>query len=48
MLKCWECGDRFTFSVGEQQFYKQKGFVHPKRCPECRNKRDMQKFGVFE
>ncbi|MFD1037317.1 RQC-minor-1 family DNA-binding protein [Virgibacillus byunsanensis] len=39
LLKCWKCGDRFTFTVGEQQFYKQKGFVHPKRCEECRELR---------
>ncbi|WP_174614582.1 RQC-minor-1 family DNA-binding protein [Virgibacillus ihumii] len=48
LLKCWECGDRFTFSVGEQQFYKQKGFVYPKRCPKCREKREMERFGLFE
>lgn len=35
-LDCWDCGEQFIFTVGEQQFYKQKGFVHPKRCPECR------------
>ncbi|QQK76978.1 zinc-ribbon domain containing protein [Salicibibacter cibarius] len=40
LLKCWECGKRFTFTVGEQQFYKQKGFVHPKRCEECRARRN--------
>ncbi len=39
LLKCWECGDRFTFTIGEQQFYKQKGFVHPKRCESCRGKK---------
>ncbi|SDI45328.1 RQC-minor-1 family DNA-binding protein [Natribacillus halophilus] len=39
LLKCWECGKRFTFTVGEQHFYKQKGFVHPKRCEECRDRR---------
>lgn len=39
LLKCYECGDRFTFTVGEQQFYKQRGFDLPKRCTECRDKR---------
>lgn len=39
ILKCYECGERFLFTVGEQQFYKQKGFVHPKRCEKCRDKR---------
>ncbi|SFD89728.1 RQC domain-containing protein [Lentibacillus persicus] len=38
-LKCWECGERFMFTVGEQQFYRRKGFDHPKRCPECREKK---------
>lgn len=40
LLKCWECGKRFTFTVGEQQFYKQKGFTFPKRCKDCRDQRD--------
>jgi hypothetical protein len=38
LLKCFECGDRFTFTVEEQKFYKQKGFKLPKRCRKCRNK----------
>ncbi|WP_247747100.1 zinc-ribbon domain-containing protein [Alkalihalobacillus sp. BA299] len=37
LLKCWECGKRFPFTIGEQQFYKQKGFTDPKRCKACRN-----------
>lgn len=44
ILKCWDCGDHFTFTVGEQQFYKQKGFDLPKRCEECR---DTRRFGDF-
>ncbi|AGK54040.1 RQC-minor-1 family DNA-binding protein [Bacillus sp. 1NLA3E] len=39
VLKCWECGKRFIFTIGEQQFYKQKGFVYPKRCEKCRDQR---------
>ncbi|MCJ7840464.1 zinc-ribbon domain containing protein [Lederbergia sp. NSJ-179] len=42
LIKCWECGKRFTFTIGEQQFYKQRGLSQPKRCEECRLKR---KFG---
>ncbi|WP_164667837.1 RQC-minor-1 family DNA-binding protein [Virgibacillus doumboii] len=38
-LKCWECGERFLFSAGEQRFYKHKGFDYPKRCKSCREKR---------
>ncbi|MGJ9457394.1 RQC-minor-1 family DNA-binding protein [Oceanobacillus sp. CF4.6] len=44
LLKCWECGNRFTFTVGEQQFYKQEGFDFPKRCEDCRGR---WKFGEF-
>ncbi|WP_067725085.1 RQC-minor-1 family DNA-binding protein [Oceanobacillus damuensis] len=44
LLKCWECGNRFTFTVGEQQFYKQKGFDFPKRCKECRDRRKYEEF----
>ncbi|MBM7604856.1 superfamily II DNA helicase RecQ [Metabacillus crassostreae] len=39
LLKCWECGDRFTFSIGEQKFYKQRRFELPKRCTSCREQR---------
>lgn len=38
-LKCYECGERFTFSINEQKFFKQKGFQHPKRCDRCRKNR---------
>jgi hypothetical protein len=40
LLKCWECGERFLFTIGEQQFYKQRRFSLPKRCKECRESRD--------
>ena len=39
LIKCWECGDRFLFTVEEQRFFKEKGFVPPKRCEDCRNQR---------
>ncbi|OIJ15332.1 superfamily II DNA helicase [Anaerobacillus alkalilacustris] len=39
LLKCYKCGERFTFSVGEQKFYKQKGFVLPRSCEKCRDRR---------
>lgn len=42
LLKCWVCGERFTFTIGEQKFYKGKGFKYPKRCKECRNERDEE------
>ena len=39
LLKCWDCGNRFTFTISEQQYFKQKGFQLPKTCKKCRNKR---------
>lgn len=39
-LVCKDCGAEFIFTVGEQEFYKEKGFENdPIRCPECRRAR---------
>jgi hypothetical protein len=38
-LKCWECGNRFTFTVDEQKFFKKKGVKLPKTCKRCHSKR---------
>ena len=36
-LVCKDCGKEFVFTVGEQQFYAEKGFENePVRCKECR------------
>jgi len=36
-LVCKDCGKEFTFTVGEQEFYKEKGFLNnPLRCFKCR------------
>jgi CxxC-x17-CxxC domain-containing protein len=40
MLVCQDCGGEFAFTVGEQEFYAEKGFENePKRCKECRTNR---------
>lgn len=40
---CKDCGKEFIFTVGEQEFYKEKGFENePVRCPECRRARKQQ------
>lgn len=37
-LKCKECGQDFTFTAGEQEFYAQKEFKNePQRCKSCRD-----------
>lgn len=43
-LSCKDCGAEFTFTAGEQEFYKEKGFENePQRCPECRSARKRQR-----
>lgn len=36
MLVCDDCKSNFVFDVGEQNFFRSKGFTEPKRCPNCR------------
>ena len=39
-LKCKECGGDFIFTVGEQEFYAERGFMNePQRCIGCRDNR---------
>ena len=39
-IVCKDCGKEFVFTVGEQEFYAEKGFQNePVRCKECRIKR---------
>lgn len=38
-LVCRDCGNQFVWTAGEQEFYQQKGFSTPYRCPDCRAKR---------
>ncbi|MBT3363467.1 MAG: zinc-binding protein [Chloroflexi bacterium] len=45
-LQCFDCGDAFTFSAEEQEFFQSKGFVNePKRCGSCRAARKSQRGG---
>lgn len=42
-LTCADCGKEFIFTVGEQEFYQQRGFTNkPKRCEDCRSKKKAQ------
>jgi CxxC-x17-CxxC domain-containing protein len=39
-ITCRDCGTEFVFTIGEQEFYAQKGFTNePSRCPSCRRAR---------
>jgi len=44
-LECSDCGNTFTFSVEDQEFFQSKGYTNePKRCPECRQARKSQRY----
>ncbi len=43
-IVCKDCGKEFTFSVKDQEFYKQMGFANePQRCRDCRNRKKNEK-----
>lgn len=44
-IACVDCRAEFTFGVGEQEFFLQKGFDPPKRCPDCRAAKKRAKEG---
>lgn len=45
-LTCKDCGKQFVWTVGEQEFYQQKGFTNPpSRCPDDRRRKKEQMRG---
>lgn len=41
---CKDCGEEFIFTVGEQEFYEEKGFTNePVRCKACRDKKKSER-----
>jgi CxxC-x17-CxxC domain-containing protein len=38
-ITCADCGQEFVFTASEQQFYTDRGFSDPRRCPTCRQAR---------
>ena len=35
-LTCADCGQQFDFTASEQQFFADRQFSEPRRCPACR------------
>jgi CxxC-x17-CxxC domain-containing protein len=35
-LNCIDCGEDFSFTIGDQAFYREHGYTTPKRCKRCR------------
>jgi CxxC-x17-CxxC domain-containing protein len=45
-LTCRDCGTIFVFTIGEQEFYAEKGFTNePTRCPQCRRANKARRQG---
>ncbi len=42
-LTCADCSQQFVFTESEQDFYAQRGFTEPRRCPSCRAARKSQR-----
>lgn len=38
-ITCAECGNSFEFGEREQDYYRERGLSHPKRCKPCRDAR---------
>jgi hypothetical protein len=38
-ISCVDCGDPFTFRTQDQEYYRDRGFRRPRRCPPCRKRR---------
>ena len=36
ILSCVDCSQEFVFAATDQQFYAEKEFSEPRRCPSCR------------
>jgi CxxC-x17-CxxC domain-containing protein len=39
ILSCADCRQEFAFTASEQQFYADRQFSEPRRCPSCRASR---------
>lgn len=46
-LTCQDCGQSFTFSADDQEFFSRKGYSEPKRCPACRQARKSERGGGY-
>jgi CxxC-x17-CxxC domain-containing protein len=44
-LQCADCNRTFTFTAGEQEFYTERGYSEPRRCPDCRAARKTSRAG---
>ncbi len=44
-LICSDCGQSFTFSAEDQEFFRERGYSAPKRCKSCRQAKKNEQAG---
>ncbi len=44
-LACSDCGQQFTFTADDQEFFASRGYGEPKRCRSCRAARRNERDG---
>ena len=44
-LSCADCSSEFVFTASEQEFYAERQFSEPRRCPSCRAARKLARGG---
>ena len=44
-LTCSDCGQEFTFTADDQEFFAERGYGQPKRCRACRAARRSDRDG---
>ncbi len=48
-ILCRDCGSKFAFTAGEQEFYANKGLLNePTRCTQCRTARRSSRSSLEE
>jgi CxxC-x17-CxxC domain-containing protein len=45
VLTCADCHAEFTHTASEQEFYAERQFSEPRRCPSCRAARKLARGG---
>ena len=44
-LTCADCSSEFVFTASEQEFFAERQFSEPRRCPSCRAVRKLARGG---
>lgn len=45
ILTCRICRERFTWTVGEQRYYRSRFLAPPRTCPDCRPSKRREAVG---